>query len=431
MSEFREEVPLKTKAGTRKKAGLRCKAYKFRLYPTHKQRGTLEWTLRRCREWYNAALQERREAYQLCGVSVSYQMQADQLPAIKRLREEYQDIHSQVQQDVLRRLDKAMRAFLRRVANGEKPGYPRFKSSDRYDSLTYAQTGFELIGKRLHLSKIGHIKINVHRALTGKVKTCTIKREGDQWYAVFTCESVCDPTLTFHSSEEAVGVDLGVKCFAVLSTGEAIENPRFYRSAQEQIKEAHRKVARRKLHSHRRARAKRELSRAYRTVRNRRRDFLHKQAHTLTKRYRVLVFEDLPIANMTARPRPKHDEQTQTYLPNGAAAKGGLNKSILDAGWGQFVQICTRKAEEAGGSVVRVAAKDTTQQCSGCHRIVPKDLSVRWHSCPHCGTELDRDHNAAKNILRRYHEHTGAGRVPQGPLTPRGGAIGSCRSPQL
>lgn len=431
MSEFTAEVPVEKKARTRMNPVLRCKAYKFRLYPTKKQKGTLEWTLRRCKELYNAALQERREAYQLCGISVSYQMQADQLPVIKRLREEYQDIHSQVQQDVLRRLDKAMRAFFRRVATGEKPGYPRFKSSYRYDSFTYAQTGFELIGKRLHLSKIGHIKIKLHRALTGKVKTCTIKREGDQWYAVFTCESVFDPTLTFHPSEEAVGVDLGVKCFAVLSTGEAIENPRFYRKAEEQIKAAHRKVARRKLHSHRRARAKRELSRAYRTVRHRRRDFLHKQARTLAKRYRVLVFEDLQILNMTAKPRPKQDEETKTYLPNGAAAKSGLNKSILDTGWGQFVHLCTRKAEEAGGSVVHVSPKDTTQQCSGCHRIVPKDLSVRWHSCLHCGTELDRDQNAAKNILRRYQEQTGAGRVPQGLLTPRGGAIGSCRSPQL
>lgn len=146
-------------------------------------------------------------------------------------------------------------------------------------------------------------------------------------------------------------------------------------------------------------------------MRNRRRDFLYKQARTLAKRYRVLVFEELQIANMTARPRPEHDEETQTYLPNGAAAKGGLSKSILDAGWGQFVKLCTRKAEEAGGSVVRVAPNNTTQQCSGCHRIVPKDLSVRWYPCHHCGTELGRDHNAAKNILSRYHEHTGARRV--------------------
>src|SRR3989441_12195674 len=160
-----------------KNPNMRCKAYKFRLYPTKKQKGTLEWTLRRCKELYNAALQERREAYQLCGISVSYQMQADQLPAIKRLREEYQDIHSQVQQDVLKRLDKAMQAFFRRVINGEKPGYPRFKSGDRYDSFTYPQGGYQIIKNRLSLSKIGHIKIKLHREIKGTIKTCTIKRE--------------------------------------------------------------------------------------------------------------------------------------------------------------------------------------------------------------------------------------------------------------
>src|SRR5436305_5170053 len=163
---------------------LRNKAYRFRIYPTKKQIGKMEWTLRRCKELYNAALEERREAYRMTGVSVSYGMQADQLPAIKQLREEYQDIHSQVQQDVLKRLEKAMQAFFRRVRNGETPGYPRFKSADRYDSFTYPQGGYEIINKRLHLSKIGHLKIKLHREMKGTIKTCTIKREGDQWYAV-------------------------------------------------------------------------------------------------------------------------------------------------------------------------------------------------------------------------------------------------------
>jgi len=167
-----------------KNPNLRNKAYKFRISPTQKQSGKLEWVLRRCNELYNAALEERREAYRMNGVSVSYYMQANQLPAIKEVREEYQDIHSQVQQDVLKRLEKAMQAFFRRVRNGETPGYPRFKSGDRYDSFTYPQGGYEIINKRLHLSKIGHIKIKLHREMKGTIKTCTIKREGDQWYAV-------------------------------------------------------------------------------------------------------------------------------------------------------------------------------------------------------------------------------------------------------
>ena len=410
-------MPLSKHAARKKNPRLCCKAYKFRLYPTKKQVGKLEWTLRRCKELYNAALQERREAYRLCGVSVSYRMQADQLPAIKQLREEYQDIHSQVQQDVLRRLDKAMQAFFRRVMNGDKPGYPRFKSGDRYDSFTYPQGGYELIGNRLHLSKIGAIKIKVHREITGKIKTCTIKRDGAHWYAILTSEYEFDPSITFHASEEEIGIDLGVNSFAVLSDGTAIENPRFYRKTEEQIKAAHRKVARRKLHSHRRQHAKRELSRLYRKVRHRRRDFLHQEARKLVNRYGVLVFEELKVVTMTKAPAPKQDEKTGLYLPNGAAAKGGLNKSILDAGWGEFVMLCSRKAEEAGGTVVRVPPKNTSQQCSGCRKMVPKDLSVRWHSCPHCGAELDRDHNAARNILRCYQDNKGAGSVPQLPVS--------------
>lgn len=408
-----QAIPVAKSSARKKNPLLRCKAYKFRLSPTKKQVSTLEWILRRCKELYNAGLQERRDAYYMCGVSVSYQMQAEQLPAIKQLREEYQDIYSQVQQDVLRRVDKAMNAFFRRVMNGETPGYPRFKSAERYDSFTYPQSGYEIIGNRLHLSKIGHIKITRHREMIGKIKTCTVKREGEQWYAILTSEYECDPALTFHPSDEEIGVDLGINSFAVLSDGTSIENPRFYRQSEEKIKAAHQKVARRKRQSHRRQRAKRELSRLYRKVRHRRRNFLHQEARKLVKRYGVLVFEDLNVVNMTKAPTPKQDETTGKYLPNGAAAKGGLNKSILDAGWGEFVTLCSRKAEEAGGKVVRVPPKNTSQQCSGCHRMVPKDLSVRWHSCPHCGTELDRDHNAARNILRRYQETKGAGSVPQ------------------
>ncbi len=391
-----------------KNPNLGNKAYKFRLSPTHKQIATLEWILRRCKELYNAALEERREAYRMNGVSVCYQMQANQLPAIKEVREEYQAIHSQVQQDVLKRLDKAMQAFFRRVMNGEKPGYPRFKSGDRYDSFTYPQGGYEIIKNRLHLSKIGQIKIKLHREIKGKMKTCTVKREGEQWYAVLTTEYEFDPAMTFHPSEEEVGIDLGINSFAALSDGTFIENPRIYRNAEEEIKAAHKKIARRKKGSCRRARAKKELSRLYRKSRNKRRDFLHKQSHRLTKRYGTLVFEDLHIDNMTKAPEPKQDEDGK-YLPNGAAAKGGLNKSILDAGWAAFVTICSHKAAEAGGKVVKVAPHGTSQAC--------------WHCCPDCGCELDRDHNAARNILHRYRiqKQNGAGSVPQ--RSPRGRTV--------
>ena len=421
MSKTKEQTQPK-KERKPKSPKLRNNAYKFRIYPTRKQIGKMEWTLRRCKELYNAALEERREAYRMNGVSVSYNMQANQLPAIKALRAEYQDIHSQIQQDVLKRLDKAMQAFFRRVMKGEKPGYPRFKSGDRYDSFTYPQGGYEIINKRLHLSKIGHIKIKLHREMKGTIKTCTIKREGDQWYTIFTTEYEFDASSTFHPSEEEVGIDLGINSFAALSDGTFIENPRIYRNAEEEIKEAHKKIARRKKGSHRRNRAKKELSRLYRKARNKRRDFLHKQSRKLVNDYRTLVFEDLQIDNMTKAPEPKQDENGK-YLPNGAAAKGGLNKSILDTGWGAFVAICSHKAAEAGGKVIKVAPHGTSQACSGCGCVVPKDLGVRWHSCPHCGCELDRDHNAARNILHRYRiqKQNGAGSVPQ--RSPRGRTV--------
>jgi putative transposase len=235
-----------------------------------------------------------------------------------------------------------------------------------------------------------------------------------------------DPTSVFHPCEEAVGIDLGVKSFAVLSNGSQIANTRFSRQSEEQIQEGHRKIHRRRSGSHRRVRAKKELSRLYRKVRNRRRDFLHKASRKLVNQYGTLVFEDLHVATMTKAPAPKQDEQGQ-YVPNGAAAKGGLSKSILDAGWGAFVALCSSKAEEAGCCVVKVAPHKTSQECCGCGYIVEKDLSVRWHSCPHCGTQLDRDHNAAKNILHRYQKEkqAGAGSAPHKPWRVRtaGGTV--------
>jgi putative transposase len=208
--------------------------------------------------------------------------------------------------------------------------------------------------------------------------------------------------MAFHPSTEEVGIDLGLKSYAVLSNGVSIDNPRLYRATEEQIKQAHKKLSRCQRGSHRRNRAKRELSRLYRKTRHRRHDFLHKTSRRLVNEYGTLVFEDLQIKNMSATPKPKKDEGTGTFLPNGAAAKGGLNKSILDAAWGTLTRLCASKAEEAGCTVVKVSPHNTTQACSGCGSLVPKALTVRWHSCPECGCELDRDENAARNILSRY-----------------------------
>jgi putative transposase len=396
------------------------KAFKYRLSPNKQTEKQLYFVLNRCRELYNAGLSERKDSYQQyqrmtvmegaeCTVAatmiagqvikpMSFYGQKRDLVEIKEERPEYREIASHVLQDVLNRLDKAFSAFFRRVQNGETPGYPRFKGRDRYNSFTYPDgAGWKLDGDRIILTKIGNIKIKLHRPLDGKIKTVTIKREVDQWFVVFSCEIPEPQKLPL--SYEDVGIDLGVTHLATLSNGETIEHPRYYRHAQKTLEKRQQALSRKKKGSHRRNKAKKLIGRAHKKIRNQRQDCLHKQSRKLVDRYQVLVFEDLQVANMVKRPKPKQDEQG-TYLPNGAAAKGGLNKSIQDAGWGMFVAMCTSKAAEAGRTIIKVDPYKTSQNCSGCGRIVKKDLSERVHACPHCGLVLDRDENAAMNILR-------------------------------
>ncbi|MEO8972172.1 MAG: transposase [Ktedonobacteraceae bacterium] len=374
-------------------------AYKFRVYPTKKQAQILHWTLDHARELYNAALQERRDAYRMAGKHITYYDQANQLPDIKDSRKEYRCIHSQVLQDVLKRVDKAMQAFFRRCKTGETPGYPRFQGRDRYDSFTYPQGGYTVAVHEKHatvtLSKVGTIKVKLHRKIEGKIKTCTIKHEGQHWYMVFACER---ETTALPVSYEDVGIDLGLLHFATLSNSETRENPRHYRRAEKKLKVLQQSLARKKRGSHRRQKAVQRVAKAHRKVRNQRADFLHKESRKLVNRYQVIVFEDLQSANLSKRPQPKQDEEGK-YLPNGAAAKGGLNKSIHDAGWKMFVSMCTYKAANAGREVLQVNPRYSSQVCSGCGTVKKKTLEERWHSCA-CGTELDRDHNAAINILR-------------------------------
>ncbi len=344
---------------------------------------------------------------------VSYNQQQNDLPEIKHeIREEYQDIAAHVLQDVLHRLEKGMKAFYRRIREGQTPGFPRFKGRDRYDSFTYPDgAGWKLEGNKLHLSKIGTIRVKMHREMQGKMKTVTIKKEVDQWYVTFVCE--VPPAKMLPVSYEDVGIDLGVSHLATLSNGVMIEHPRYFRCAKKKLEKAHQAVSRGKKGSHRREKAKKRLSKAHRKVRNQRRDFLHKESRKLVNRYQVLVFEDIKVSNLVRKPKAKQDEETGKYVPNGASAKGGLNKSILDAGWGMFVSMCSSKAEGAGRTLLKVSPKFTSQICSMCGKIGKKDLSERWHSCE-CGAELDRDVNAALNILARGYQTLSGGTHPTG-----------------
>ncbi len=403
------------------------KTYKYRLYANKSTTDKLAWVFDRCRELYNSALQERRDAYEIMvkrhpnyydeeqrkhlarehAISVYEQKRA--LVEIKEIRPEYQEIASHVLQDVLFRLQGAFDDFFRRLKNGEKAGYPRFQGRTRYDSFCYPDgAGWNLDAQKrpadkkgmvrvnLRLTKIGTVKLHLHRDLTGTIKTLTIKREGEHFYACFSCEIGTPEALPV--SSQGVGIDLGVTHFAALSNGDFIENPRHYRRAEKKLKQAQVAVARKKRGSHRRNRAVQPVAKAHRKIRNQRQDFLHKQSRKLVNRYQVIVFEDLQAANLIKRPKPKHDEATGQYLPNGAAAKAGLNKSMSDAGWGQFIEYCTYKAVWAGRTVIQVNPKYTSQICSGCGRVRKKELDERWHSCE-CGSQLDRDTNSAKVIL--------------------------------
>ncbi|HWZ17924.1 MAG TPA: transposase [Ktedonobacteraceae bacterium] len=382
------------------------KAFKFRLYPTKKQEKLLFWTLTRCRELYNAALQERKEAYEMAGKSISYYEQKRDLVEIKAaLRPEYQDIHSQVVQDVLLRLKRAFDHFFRRVKNGEEPGYPRFQGRNRYHSFTYPQGGYSLThDHRVCLSKIGSIKMMLHRKMEGTIKTCTIEYQAGQWYVVFSCEVEHPEPLPPLESE--IGIDLGITHFAAISDGTFIESPRFFCQAQADLKRKQHALSRKKRGSHRREKARKVLAKAHRKVANQRRDFHHKQANKLVKEHQVIVFEELQLMNLVRSPKAKQDENGM-YLPNGAAAKGGLNKSMLDAGWGQFVQIVTSKAAWAGRVVAKINPMKTSQICSACGKQGPhKDLDERIHICIHCGVVLDRDENAAINIYTAWKRPT-------------------------
>jgi putative transposase len=393
------------------------KTFKYRITPSKETERKLFWTLARCRELYNAALSERKDAYTYAGKSINYYHQQNDLPEIKaEIRQEYQEIAAHVLQDVLRRLDKAFQNFFRRCKNGENPGYPRFQGRNRYDSFTYpdgagwkftvAEHGKKLAGT-LDLTKIGKAKVKLHRPVEGKIKTVTIKREVDEWYVTFSCE--VDAPEKLPVSYEDVGVDLGVTHLATLSNGEMIEHPSYLRRAQKTLEKRQQALSRKKPKSHRRDKARKLVAKAYRKIARQRRDFHHKAAKKLVERYQVIVFEDIQISNLTRKPKPKQDGNGK-YLPNGAAAKGGLNKSMLDAGWGTFVSICTVKAAWAGRTIIKVDPRFTSQVCSQCGQVKKKDLSERWHSCD-CGAELDRDVNAAINILERGRRQRGATRV--------------------
>jgi putative transposase len=352
------------------------KSFKYRVYPTKIQEKRLIETLTTCRYLYNNALAERINKYKEDKTSVSYVNQANFLSKNKN---EYQtQVHTQVLQDTLKRLDKSFKNFFRRVKNGEKAGFPRFKAKNRFNSFCYPQSGFKITNnqKRIYLSKIGEIRIEYSREIVGKMKTCSVIRDADHWYISITAET--NPVITKTTNTKSVGIDLGIKSFAVLSDGEVIDNPRHTRKSEQKLAKEQRRLSRKKKGSNNRKKQILVVARTHRKIRNQRNDFLHKTSTNLVREYGKLVFENLNIKGMVKNHK--------------------LAKHISDCSWNRLIQLVQYKAEEAGVEVVLINPRNTTQICSGCGEIVPKDLSDRIHCCPHCGLVMDRDLNASINI---------------------------------
>jgi putative transposase len=357
--------------------------YKYRLFPTSAQRTALNRALDACRWVYNQTLEVRREAWRDGQRSLSLYDTNKLLTQWKRERPELHNAFSQCLQEAQRRVDLAFQAFFRRVQAGEEPGYPRFKGMGWYKSFTYKQAGkgFKLDGDRLYLSKIGAVRIKLHRPLEDEVKTLTIRRDVlGNWYACFSIEVEPEP---LPPSPQVVGIDLGLIHFATLSTGEQIANPRFFRQDERALAKAQRRLSECEKGTAEYRKRRRVVQHIHQRIANRRNDFAHQLSRRLADTFQLVVFEGLDIRDM----------QKNGYR--------SLRKSISDAAWNQLVQYTRYKAEKAGRACVRVDPRGTTQECFACGEVVPKDLSVRMHQCPHCGCVLDRDLNASLNVLAR------------------------------
>jgi putative transposase len=356
------------------------KSFKFRLYPTKSQDSRMERTLDLCRWTYNQTLAYRKEAWEKEGRSTSKYETHNHLPTWKVEKPELTEVHSQVLQNVQGRVDLAFKDFFRRVKSGKKLGYPRFKGRGWYDSFTYPQSGFKLVSGKLRLSKIMDIKIKLRRPIEGTIKRLTVRRTATgKWFACFSVELEDKPKSPWKDGS-MVGIDVGLESFATLSNGEKIDNPRFFRSEEKALAKAQRRLSKCDKGTPERRRALKVVQRVHERIANRRYDFAHRLSCDLVDRFVLIAFEDLSIRNM---------------LQN-----HNLAKSISDAAWRMLVTTTSYKAESAGSMVVLVDPRNTSQLCSRCGLKVPKSLSDRVHECPQCGLVMDRDKNAAINILR-------------------------------
>lgn len=391
------------------------RAYKFLMRPTAGQAAALTAMLRDHRSLYNGALQERRDAYRhVSKTSVTYGMQSAQLKGIREFDPERQGRWSfSGQQATLRRLDKAFAAFFRRIKSGDDPGYPRFRGVNGFDTVDFPKDGDGCRWDstphdpvtRVRFQGVGHVRVNQHRPVTGKVKTLSIKREGRKWFVVLTAEQTRPEPLPATGS--MVGIDMGLVNYLADSNGEFVPNPRYGRRAAAKLETAQRALSRfpRRKVKDRTANHQRAVERVaglHGKARRQRLDHAHKTSLTLVREHDVIAHEDLRIRNMNRAPAPKPDpHKPGGFLPNGGAAKAGLNRSIADAGWGVFLTILHAKAESAGREVIAVNPRNTSRRCPECGHTVKENRPTQdtFH-CLSCGHSAHADTVGAVNVLR-------------------------------
>jgi len=381
----------------------RCRTYRYRLHPTYRQNQALLQQLDYQRELYNAALEERVGVWKWERRSVSFFDQCLTLTGLAAVRPEVVSSGTVLCRGTLERLDRSFVAFYRRVKRGETPGFPRFKPASRFDSLEWeGKSGWKVKveARRLYLLGIGEVKANYHRPLAGIPKAITVKREGMKWWVSVHCVDV--PTCSLAPTGRAVGIDLGVTNLVATSEGECIKGEQFGSKARVQLASAQRKLATKQRGSNRRRRQVEEVARLHRKVTNQRRNTAHQLSQRLVNDYDFIVLEDLAITNMVRKPMAKPDPDVLgAFLPNGTAAKTGLNRSIHDAGWGTLASLLSYKAESAGRTVVTVDPRYTSQTCGLCGHIdVGNRVNQAVSRCLACGHEDHADVNAARNILR-------------------------------
>jgi putative transposase len=357
------------------------RSFKYRLWTNANQERELGVMLESQRRLYNACLEQRKTAYETAKKSVKYVEQSAWFKDQRETNPFFARLNFSSAQATMRRLDRAFANFFRRIKEGgEKPGYPRFKARDRYDSVEFPShgDGVRLKGNRLRVQHVGTIRVKLHRPVEGTIKTLSLKRDAGKWYLIVSCE--LPDVVVLPSDKPAVGIDVGLTHFLTASDGTTEANPRYLKEALPRLRIAGRRVSRKKKGGKNRRKAVRLLQKIHARVRNLRREHHRQVACRLVRRFGFIAAESLNVKGM---------------LRNGR-----LSRAIADAGWAGFLFTLRCKAESAGVRFVEVDPGGTSQTCV-CGAEVRKELSDRWHECPACGLSAQRDHVSAQVILAR------------------------------